>query len=203
MGFVSGDKELSASSNRAFQNAVVIVVSGDNSNPLGWMDQMGHSADRPETLSDILSTKAKLVPQDPLKFQDYRRRQVQIHFPPARASQDLVGLASRKGQCRDQDIGVEDDPHEALLADLMNESIHVLLGSDAENLSPEGSLALKFSPLPLLEIEAQGLSDELTPRAALRLGRPFGLSDEFGRKRDGPRPGDPHLATSCYGYLTK
>jgi len=101
MRSVSCDEELGVSSNRAFQNAVVIVVSGDNSDPLGRMHQMGHPADRPDTRRHLLFAQAKLIPQDSLGLGEDRGGHVQIQLSAAGASQDLVGLAPWEGQRRD------------------------------------------------------------------------------------------------------
>jgi hypothetical protein len=110
----------------------------------------------------------------------------------------LSRLAPREGQGGDQDIGVKDDPHgmEGLFADRMDELIHIFFRPDPERLSLQGCLSLKFSPLLALKIQAQGLPDQFALGSVFLLGCSLGLSEELRRKRNSPRLGGTHRATS-------
>lgn len=54
---------------------------------------------------------------------------------------------------------LENAVHEALFSCLMDESIDVFLGPDAEGLGLECGLSLEFSPAAFLKVEAQSLTD--------------------------------------------
>jgi hypothetical protein len=71
----------------------------------------------------------------------------------------LVGFTAWESKGGDQDVGIQDDPHEALFASLMDEPIYIILCLDTKGLGADIGMALEFPPASFLEVKAQGLSN--------------------------------------------
>lgn len=157
-------------------------MRSDHVDLLCGVNKMGNGADGPDPRVGLLFAKAELLPQDTVQLGQDKRRGEQVELPSADAGQDLIRLTPWKGEGRDQDVGVEDDPHEkgGLFTDRMDESIHILLRPNAESLSVQGRLSLELSPPLLFEVEAQGFPDQLTLGSGFFLGAPLSLSDKLG-----------------------
>src|SRR5262245_37400447 len=85
------------------------------------------------------------------------------------ASKNLIRFAPRESQGGNQDVGVQNDPHEAgqSVPDVMHESIHIIFGTEAERLGAFGGCLLHLFPAPFLQIEPQSLAYEVAFRTLL------------------------------------
>jgi hypothetical protein len=127
MGFVSGDEELGLSREGTFKDAVVVILGGDNGDPLGRVDQMGHGADSPDPSVGLLLAEVELLPQNTGQLGQDKRGEKKIDLAAPDARKELIRLAPWKGKGGDQHIRIEDDPHEALFPDLMDQPVNILL----------------------------------------------------------------------------
>lgn len=204
MRFVSSDQKLGFGCDSAFEDAVVVILGGDDGDPLRRVHKMGDGSDGVDPRVRLLFGKAKLIPQNTVELGQDKRGDEQVDLPPADARKDLVGLASREGEGGDQDIGVQDDSHGAggSSADRMDESIHILFRPDPEGLSLQGCLPLEFPPPLFIEVHAQGLPDQLALRSVFFPGPALGLLDKLGGERDRPRLGRSHPRGLPWSDLT-
>jgi len=164
--------------------------------PLRWLDQMGHGAHSLDQNGGLLLVEAELLPQNAVELGQDERRDEKVDLPSADTRKDLIRLAPREDKGGDQHACVEDDAHVDLFSDLMDDSVHIFFGPNPEGLSLQGCLALKLPPTSFLEVEAQGLPDQLTLGSVFFPGGTLSLSEKLWRKGDGPRLGGPHNVTS-------
>ncbi len=112
MLLVSSDQELGLSRESAFEDAVVIILGGDNAGPLCGLNKMGNSADSPDPSVGLLCAEAELLPQNTVELGQDKRADEQLDLPSADARKDVIRPAAWKGKGGNQDVGVKDDPHE-------------------------------------------------------------------------------------------
>lgn len=191
---ISRDQELGLSRKSTFEDSAIIIVGGDDGEPFCRVHKPGKRANGAHASPGRSVAKAELLPQDPFELRKNKRGDEESHLPSANPIKNLVRLAPGKGKCGDQNVGVQDDSHRlsGLFANRMDESIHILFRPDPEGLGLEGSFPLEFSPAPFIEVNAQGLPNQLAFGPVFFFRRPLGLSDKRGGKRDCPRPGCAH-----------
>lgn len=196
MGFVSSDEELGVSRDGTFENAVVVFFGGDNGDPLGRLNQMGHGANGPDPSIRLLFAEVELLPQHTAQLGQDKRGEKKIDLTSPDGRKESIRLAPWKGKGGEQYIRIEDDPHAALFPDLMDQPVDIFLRPNPEGLSLQGGLPLEFPPSLLVEVQAQGLPDQLAFGPIFFLGSPLGLADKVGGEGDGPCLGGSHTVTS-------
>jgi hypothetical protein len=111
MLFISGNKKVGLSSQSAFQDAIIIVLGLYDANTFGRIDQVRNRTDATDPNLRLLLAKAKLLSQDTIEFGENERRDEKLQFPSPDILDDLIRLTPGEGKSRDQDIGIEDNPH--------------------------------------------------------------------------------------------
>jgi hypothetical protein len=91
-----------------------------------------------------------------------KRGEEEIDLAAPDGRKKLVRLAPWKGEGGDQHVCIEHDPHEALFPDLMDQPVNILLRPNPEGLGLQGGLPLELPPSFFVEVQAQGLPDQLT-----------------------------------------
>jgi len=137
MCFISRDKEVSFSRDSTLDDAVVVLFGGDGADPFFGLNDVSDPADGPDAGVGFPCTQFKLVPEDSAELREDEGGKEKIYRLPPGQTQDLIGFAPWKGQCRDQHVGVKDKPHQGVIlsSDFVDHPIHVLFGTDTELLS--------------------------------------------------------------------
>jgi len=195
---ISGDEEFGLSCKGALEDTIVVVHGCHDRDPLSGFNELGDRADRPDASRGLPFGKTELLLQNAVELGQDERRDEKLQLPAADTIEELVGLAPGKSEGGDQNIGVQDNPHEEgrSLAEGMDESIDILFRLYPQCPGLQGGLLLEFSPAVFREVHPQGLADQLALRSVLFLGRAFCLSDKVGGKRDGPGFAGTHIVTS-------
>lgn len=109
--FISGNEKVGLGSQSAFQDTVIIVLGLYDGNTLGRIDQVRNRTDAADPSLRLPLAKAKLLSQDTIEFGENEGRDKNLQFPSPDMLDDLIRLTRGEGKGRDQDIGIEDNPH--------------------------------------------------------------------------------------------
>ncbi len=158
---VSSNEKVGLSGESAFENPVVFLLGCDDLDALSGSDEARHGTDGTDSIFSIFLSEVELLPEDTIQFGKNEWGDEKLYFPSTDTLEDLVWLATRKGKGRDQDVGVEDNPHGVggSLANCVNEPVNILLRLNSKGLRLHGRLPLEFPPAPLLNVHTQGLTD--------------------------------------------
>ena len=154
MGFVSSHKELSLSCKCTLENAIVVILGGNEAYALRGHREMCEGPDYLCPSKRLPLGKTELFPENTLELRKDERGNEKLQLPPTHESKDLIRLATRKGEARDQDVGIQDDPHGkgSLLADRVNELINIRFRPNPKSLGLPCSGALQFPPPSLPQV---------------------------------------------------
>lgn len=85
MRVISGDEELGVSRDRAFKDAVVVVLGNNHVDPLCGVNGMGNGTDGFDLSVGLLSAEAELFPQNTVELGQDERTDKQLKLPSADA----------------------------------------------------------------------------------------------------------------------
>lgn len=103
---ISGHEELGSSSEGAFEDAIIVIVSSDGADPLCRLDEMSNGADGVHPGAGFPFPKPELVPQNTVELRKNESRDEKIHLPSPDAMKNLVRLAPGKRESGNQNVGV-------------------------------------------------------------------------------------------------
>jgi len=97
------------------QNPIVILFFFDDVNCDLWLDDCGKPFDASHCLLNRLGRQAKLLRQNAAQFVENKRGKNKIYFSSPYQLHHLIGRATGNDPGRNQDIGVERNPHSTYL----------------------------------------------------------------------------------------